>query len=95
MQVLRAGTPLHSPAPQGPTLTHKAGDKHARHTLLPNLLDLGLVARCNGRAHDGQRVHVGDRAHGGSREPGQPKKPTEATQGANEKQIKVEAGALE
>lgn len=76
-------------------LTHKAGNEHSGDSLLPNLLDLGLVTRCDGSAHDRQRVDVGDRADGGSCEPGQSEQPTEATQGADQKQVKMEARTLE
>lgn len=76
-------------------LTHEAGDEHASDPLLPHLLDLGLVSRRNGGAHDSQRINMCDRADGGSREPGQPKQPTESPQGADQKQVQVEAGAFE
>lgn len=76
-------------------LTHEAGDEHSSDPLLPHLLDLGLLTGSNGSAHNGQRVHVSDRADGGGREPGQPKQATEPTQGADEKQVQVEAGAFE
>lgn len=76
-------------------LTYKAGDEHSSDPLLPHLLDLGLVAGRNGSAHNSQRVHVGHRADGGGCEPGQPKQPTEPTQGADQKQVQVEARAFE
>lgn len=76
-------------------LTHEAGDEHSSDPLLPHLLDLGLVAGCDGSAHNRQGVHVSDRADSGGREPGQPKQPAEPTQGANQQQVQVEAGALE
>lgn len=76
-------------------LTHEAGDEHSRDPLLPHLLDLGLVTRGDGGAHDSECIHVGDRAHRGGREPGQPEEPTEPSQGADQKQVQVEAGAFE
>lgn len=41
-------------------LTHEAGNEHAGDALLPHLLDLGLVARSNGSAHNSQGVDMGD-----------------------------------
>lgn len=41
-------------------LTHEAGDEHTGDPLLPHLLDLGLVSRCNGGAHNGQGIDMGD-----------------------------------
>lgn len=76
-------------------LTYKAGDEHSSDPLLPHFLDLGLVAGRNGSAHNSQRIHVGHGADGGSREPGQPKQATEPTQGADQKQVQVEARAFE
>ena len=76
-------------------LTYKAGDEHSSDPLLPHFLDLGLVAGRNGSAHNSQRIHVGHRADGGGREPGQPKQATEPTQGADQKQVQVEARAFE
>lgn len=76
-------------------LTHEAGNEHPGDPLLPHLLDLGLVTRRNGSTHYCQRVDVSDRADGGSCEPGQAEQATEATQRANQKQVKMEAGALE
>lgn len=76
-------------------LTHEAGDEHAGDPLLPHLLDLGLVARRNGRTHDRQRVDVGDGADRGGRQPGQSEQPAEAAQGADQKQVKMEARTLE
>lgn len=52
-------------------LTHKAGNEHPGDPLLPHLLDLGLVTRCNGGTHYRQRVDMGNRADCGSCEPGQ------------------------
>lgn len=89
------------PRRQGPgprkvdTLTYEAGDEHPGDSLLPHLLNLGLVTRRNGSAHNSQRVDVGDRADGGGREPGQPEQPTEPTQRANQQQVQVEARAFE
>lgn len=42
------------------TLTYEAGDEHTGDSLLPHLLNLGFVTRCNGSAHYSQRVDVGD-----------------------------------
>lgn len=76
-------------------LTHEAGNEHPGDTLLPHLLDLGLVTRSDGSTHHRQRVDMSDRADSGSCEPGQAEQPTEATQRANQKQVKMEAGTLE
>lgn len=78
-----------------PVLTHEAGNEHPGDPLLPHLLDLGLVTGRNGSPHYRQRVDMSDRAHSGSCEPGQAEQATEAAQRANQKQVKMEAGALE
>lgn len=76
-------------------LTHEAGNEHPGDPLLPHLLDLGLVTRRNGSTHHRQRIDMSDRADSGSCEPGQAEQATEATQRANQKQVKMEAGTLE
>lgn len=82
-------------ARESPVLTHEAGNEHPGDPLLPHLLDLGLVTRRNGSTHHGQCVDMSDRADGGGCEPGQAEEPTEATQRANQQQVKMEAGTLE
>jgi hypothetical protein len=79
----------------GQALTHKAGNKHTGDSLFPHLLDLGLVAGCNGSAHHCQCIDMGNGADSGSCEPRQPKQPTETTQGADQQQVEMEARALE
>ena len=74
--------------------THKQGDQQPCYPLLLDLLDLGLVPRCHGLAHDGERVGVGDGADSGGSQPGQAEEGTDASHGHDKQQVQVEAGAL-
>lgn len=86
-------TPQGRPGARGQH-THEQGHQQPCHPLLLDLLDLGLVPRRHGLAHDRECVGVRDGADGGSRQPGQAKEGTDAAHGHDEQQVQVEAGAL-